>query len=324
MRAADAARSGFAIGYAVANPRGELTERALIACQAAMTTATEHPREDLAEVTLHIGHLEGVWARIFDRRLALLNDGAAAVAKAWVAAAPDLRPIVRDILVQRGVAAETTTAPDPVVAAALEAALVGVPHDEHVIAALAELLPRAQAEGVVDALALAADHAGHIGFDFDLAFEDALAALDRTYRLGAEWEAQASDYLAQALTGDVNTLTRSLSAMIRDGKTPGEILDAVTGQFANGNAVSYVVDVALSTGMSQGALDLYRSQGVAQIDFMTAGDGRVCAQCGDAEDNNPYPADEVPQPPLHGRCRCCLAADDASFPASTFAAYVGD
>lgn len=322
MRAADAARAGFAIGYAAANPAGDLTQRAMTACEAAMATATAHPRADLAEVTLHIGHLEGVWARIFDRRLKLLRDGMAQMGKLWVAAAPDMRPVLATILHDKGLT-ETTTQPDPVIMAALEGALKGVPRDEKVVEALAALLPQAQAEGVTDALALAADHADHIGFDFDLAFEHALAALDQTYRLGSEWDARARAWLDQALTGDVNTLTRKLSAMIRDGNTPGQILDAVTSQFEDANAVQYVVDVALSTGMNQGAIDLYRSEGVQLMDFMTAGDGRVCPTCAFAEDNNPYNLDEVPQPPLHVSCRCCLATDEV-IPLSSYAAYVGD
>lgn len=322
MRAADAARAGFAIGYAAANPAGELTERAQTACTAAMLTGTLHPRPDLAEVTLHIGHLEGVWARIFDRRLALLRDGMAQVSKAWVAAAPDMRPVIAKILHDKGVG-ETQAPPDPMIAAALQAALEGVPQDVTVIEALAAMLPKAQAEGVTDALALAADKAGHIGFDFDLAFEHALDALDQTYRLGSEWDAVARDWLAQALKGDVNTLTRKLSAMIRDGNTPKEILDAVSGQFEDANAVGYVVDVALSTGMNQGTINLYRQEGVQLMDFMTAGDGRVCPTCAFAEDNNPYSIDQVPQPPLHVSCRCCLASDD-TIPLSAYAAYVGD
>ena len=322
MRAADAARAGFAIGYAAANPAGDLTGRAMTACEAAMALATRSPRADLAEVTLHIGHLEGVWARIFDRRLKLLRDGMSEVGNAWVKAAGDLRPVITQVLHDKGVG-ETQAPPDPMIAAALEAALEGVPRDVTVVEALAELLPQARAEGVTDALALAADKAGHIGFDFDLAFEHALDALDQTYRLGSEWDAVARDWLDQALTGDVNTLTRKLSAMIRDGNTPKEILDAVTAQFEDANAVQYVVDVALSTGMNQGAIDLYRQEGVQLMDFMTAGDGRVCPTCAFAEDNNPYSLDQVPQPPLHVSCRCCLASDEV-IPASAYAAYVGD
>jgi hypothetical protein len=75
-------------------------------------------------------------------------------------------------------------------------------------------------------------------------------------------------------------------------------------------AVSLFADLAISQAMSGAALDLYRSEGVRDTWFVTAGDSRVCPDCEDAQDNSPYTPDQAPVPGLHPRCRCVLTVED--------------
>ena len=49
-------------------------------------------------------------------------------------------------------------------------------------------------------------------------------------------------------------------------------------------------------------------EGVEKVDFLTAGDARVCPTCSALEANNPYPVADAPRPAIHPFCRCTVAA----------------
>lgn len=320
MRVADAARAGFAIGYAQSTalwPVG-LSESARITLEAAIKCAEADPRlaESIVEATLELGKLEGVWAAIFDRRLKLIDDGTAAVVNAWKAAAPDFTLLAREFgpPPQLG---ETIAPPDPQVAAAVAALLADLHSDEALIEVVAEWIRNAEAEGKVTALALAADEADAVGFDFNLAFEDAYQALTDLEAINS----QAIEALVEAGKGTANDLGRALSALVRDGASYDELLGAAEDLFTTARAAAYYVDVALAAGMNQGAVNLYQSEGVTQVDWVTAGDGRVCAQCDGMEQNNPYPVGSPDLPPAHGGCRCCVTADSTGVSADTWLPY---
>jgi hypothetical protein len=69
-----------------------------------------------------------------------------------------------------------------------------------------------------------------------------------------------------------------------------------------------------------GALALGAAEGIL-LNWMTAGDGRVCLSCQDNEDNGPYYPDSFPSLPDHPRCRCCSSPADP-LPISAFAAFL--
>jgi hypothetical protein len=74
--------------------------------------------------------------------------------------------------------------------------------------------------------------------------------------------------------------------------------------------VTAFVDQAISQAYSQASLDLYQSEGTEEAWFVTAGDGRVCPACEDAEKNSPYQPAQCPVPGLHPGCRCVVTGDD--------------
>jgi hypothetical protein len=54
----------------------------------------------------------------------------------------------------------------------------------------------------------------------------------------------------------------------------------------------------------------YAESGVAEVEWSTAEDAKVCPRCDEAEEagpvpiGTPFPGVEVPAPPGHPRCRC--------------------
>lgn len=266
-------------------------------------------------VTVNLSQLDGEWKPVFERRLALIEDGITTVLHAWRTAAPDLGVIVRAVT-----GMSETIAPDPAAVAAGMAAFGSLSANETLVDALAEWIRRAHAEGWTGALGQAARDAGVIGFDFDLAFKDAYEALADLDSINAE----AVTALNAAVTGTVNDFGRTLGQMTANGATYDEMLAAIEDQFATATSASYWVDVALSAGMSQGALDLYTSEGVATAEWVTAGDRRVCAACEGNEDGNPWQIGPgMPVPPEHGRCRCCITTSQ-DINSSAWAKYLGD
>jgi len=165
----------------------------------------------------------------------------------------------------------------------------------------------AVAEGKLDALALALEKSGTVSLDWDLAFTQAYDALRN---LGQTW-AQADGWLGRMLDRQADQLGRALGNLAEQGADYQDMVDTaerlLTG--ADGDAASFIVDWALNTGLSQGALELYRSEGVQQITFMDAGDDKVCPACQAAADGSPWSPADLPTPPLHPRCRCAIAAD---------------
>ena len=58
-----------------------------------------------------------------------------------------------------------------------------------------------------------------------------------------------------------------------------------------------------SRAINQGRLDAYRRGEIKQVEFLSAGDNRVCSECLDY-DGNKYPIDNAPLIPIHTACRC--------------------
>lgn len=61
---------------------------------------------------------------------------------------------------------------------------------------------------------------------------------------------------------------------------------------------------------SDGKLEHYRSAGITEVDYVTAGDDRVSFICQSLEARNPYPISTAPTPgrDSHPNCRCTIVA----------------
>lgn len=307
------ARAAFANGVAASG--GPITDRVRAGCIAAVEYACEHfDDRDVLEVTLRLGHLEGVWALVFDRRDKLIAAKTKTVLAAWrktverLDVAAMIRRYRHEMRLQEATARQQSLR-DQAKREALNL-LEMIPATgawQDLRTAMRDAVKSGRAEGYADAIALAAEAEGRIGYDFDLAFDHAYDALAN---LGETW-ADADVWLERMLAREADQLGGALAALAGDGASyeemlaaAGDILDGVEG-----DAVGFITDWALSTGMARGALDLYGSEGVTGVDWMTAGDLRVCAVCNQNESGSPWPINEFPTQPSHPSCRCAMSAN---------------
>ena len=306
------ARAAFAQGWAASG--GPMTERVKAGCVAAVALCQEHADDpDILEVALKLGSLEGTWALVFDRRDALIAKHTKLIQAAWN---DTLRHVDVGKAVQRFRHAvglrEAQRDPSAVQAArdavvTLLAWLPGTVLWQALREAMGNGLSAAVAEGKVGALALAFERSGQLGMDFDVAFNTAYDALRN---LGQTW-AQTDTWLARMLDRHTDELGQVLADLAAEGADYQDMVDAAEGLLTgvDGDAVAFIVDWALNTGLSQGALGLYRSEGIRQASWMTAGDNRVCAVCDANEQNSPFDLADFPPCPAHPRCRCTPYSD---------------
>lgn len=303
------AREAFAAGWALSG--GPMTERVKAASTVAVQTAIQHADDPgILEVTIDLGKLEGMWAKLFGRRAEQQDAHTALVTDAW-------RQLIDRDNIAAAIAtfrqhAELTESLDDIKQAALDAAramlraLANLTGWTALRKRIQDAIAAGQAEGMVNAVAIAAEKAGKVGLDWDLAFDDAYRSLER---LGELW-GESDDWLGRMVDRAADDLGRALAQAAEDGASRDEMVDAAMDILASDDvkAVAFTVDWAMTTAANEGALSLYRSEGVMQVDVITAGDGRVCAACIDAEAGSPWDILDAPRMPLHPVCRCCYAA----------------
>jgi hypothetical protein len=303
------AREAFAAGWALSG--GPMTERVKAASVAAVQTAIAHADDPhILEVTIDLGKLEGMWALLFRRREAKQAEHTRLVAGAW-------RPLID----RNGVAAMVdrfrgnaglTEAfrdfyEDALAAArAMLRALADLTGWTSLRTAIRNAIAAGNAEGMVNAVAIAAEKASAVGLDWNIAFKDAYQSLEYLDEL---W-GQADGWLGRTIDRAAEDLGRALAQAAEDGASRDEMIDAATDVLTGTDidSVAFVVDWAMTTAADDGALRLYQSEGVQQIDIITAGDGRVCPACIDAEAGSPWNMPDAPRMPLHPVCRCVYAA----------------
>jgi hypothetical protein len=299
---------------------------------------------EVRKATLHIGHLTGIWATIYRRRERLLNKHIKLVAAAWDECLTGLHPrdVVRDFREDAGLIAKAAD-PDQewwkgAATAAAVAWLDGVYNSggyPALVTAIEDAIREGMAEGQADALALAADKQGAAGFQIGRAFTAANEQLAGDSGVAE----RAQDTAGKVVGGAGNDVGRALADGAKSGAgvedMTSDVRDAVTGD--QSRSVSANTDGALSAAILAGAVALYGQAAAAQaagggsgqgadaaaasaqppsvlLDWITAGDDRVCNTCSDYEDNSPYTPEAVPDYP-HPACRCSVdtASEDAPF-----------
>ena len=311
------ARQAFAAGWAASG--GPMTDRVRAASVAAVALAVEHADDPhILEVTVDLGRLEGMWATLFHRREQHIRQYTATVTQAWRGL---ITPrVFRDGIHHYRAEIGLQEADDPdrkaVKAAALAAAtamlraIIGAPGWAKLRQALRDAIAAGRAEGMVNAVAVAAERAADqssLTLDWDIAFQHAYQQLERLDEL---W-AGVDTWLDRVVGRAAADLGRALADQAEAGGSFDDMLTAATDLLdtVDVEAVSFVIDWAMTTAADQGALSLYQAQGVQYVNWISAGDGRVCPTCQDNEDHDPWAIGSVPQAPAHPRCRCVLAAD---------------
>ena len=101
-------------------------------------------------------------------------------------------------------------------------------------------------------------------------------------------------------------MTKAASAVLRKAGAVTAYLDQ-----AMHSAVTWAMNAAYS---ALGGIEL--------LDFLTAGDSRVCSICQDCADNGPYTPQDYPGS-QHPRCRCVPSPTGGlTLPFAAFAAYM--
>jgi 2'-5' RNA ligase len=307
------AREAFAAGWAASG--GPLTERVKAASTAAVQTAIEYADDPrILEVAVDLGKLEGMWALLFRRREEKLREHTRIVADAW-------RQLVdRDAITatvdsfRRSVGLTEANSDDQKTAAALAAtamlaALPNLPAWHTLRAALRDALNAGHAEGMVNAVAVAAEQAGRAGLDWNAAFADAYQDVQRLDDAGAAVDTW--------LTRLIRRAEASLARILQQSADRGDDRDTMTDAAEDAltpdeddpdDDVGFITDWAITSAAAGGALALYQSEGVLTCDWLSVGDGRVCPACEANEAGNPWAPGDLPEWPAHPRCRCFVSA----------------
>lgn len=311
------AREAFAAGWAASG--GPLTGRVRAACATAVALAVENADDPgILRATVDLGRLEGMWALLFQRREALQAAHAAAVQAAWRRLLTPARVAATARAFRQQMGLGETRRPDSdrereVQAAALAAALAMLhtfadePGWTDLQDALEDAIRAGTAEGMVAAVAIAADEADAAGLDWDTGFQHAYDALDRLDAAAGT----ATRWLKTLIDRAAAALARILTGEAADDA------DAEDAAQAAQDAADFVVDWAMTTAAAAGALSLYQAHS-NRVSVITVGDNRVCQACADAETGSPWALDEAPQLPLHPSCRCSYAG---ALDLSAFAAW---
>jgi hypothetical protein len=286
------------------------------------------------EVTIDLGNLQGVWADVYGRQDALYAKHERKARAAWRKAVTglDLAALIaafrRHALMDDGPAAGTDSeSPGAArrhkaeilalarsMAAGFLAGLNDLPDYAALLAALTAALTAAAGEGTASALAVSAAAAGYTAFSWAKAARDGKAAPDP----GA-----VTGWLARIIAGAVTDLAKSLAAGAIAGLTAEAMLKAASGILRAGRSALAFANQAMSSAVSAAIAAAYAALGGGELlDFVTAGDGNVCAVCDSCADNGPYSIAAYPGP-QHPRCRCVpQPSGGLTLPFGVFAAYL--
>lgn len=311
------AREAFAAGWATSG--GPLTERVKAASVAAVQMAIERADDPhILEVTIDLGKLEGMWALLFQRREQQQKRHSRLVADAWrqLIDRDTITAAVTAFRDRLGLAeADNNQDQDHRREAALAAAamLSALPHSQgwHALrTALRDALAAGRAEGMVNAVAIAAEQAGRTGLDWNTAFDDAYQAVQRLDQPGEH----VDTWLARLIHRAETALTRVLQRSADNGDDAEAMADAVEDALTAGeddptsSDTGFITDWAMTSAAALGALALYQSEGVLTVDWVSVGDGRVCLACEANEAGSPWALGDLPEWPAHPRCRCFVSA----------------
>lgn len=282
------AMEAYMAGWAASG--GPWTPRVLAGCHAAAAWAAGHADQpDVFEVTLKLGSLEGAWALVYQRRHDTIQDKTAPVMDTWRTLTRRLnaRSLISKYRALAGLHGETA---DPhrrnrkaEATAAVLAWLLGIlddPSYDDLTAQIMDALQTGLAEGDVGARLIAAEEAGVPagGLDTQVMFTDAYNAMRNLPSLPG----MASEWAQRIIAGNAADLGQALASLLADGATYQDMLDTAM-QITSGTdvrAVSLLMDYAISGAYARGALNLYASEGLTQVAWLSAGDERVCFPAG--------------------------------------------
>jgi hypothetical protein len=276
-------RASYAIGYA--EYCADLSEEAAAECAFLMEVGPDMGA-GILEAARDLGKLRGLKDELTNRRKALT--------KKWL---EKLRPEFRKLLPLAPKIVHAVQPKESDQSDILSLLKAGMTDDEW-RQLLQDAWVEANAEGNVGAQAFLAAARNEPAISFDHAFPQAVDALR-----GANFD--AFPWIEKQLNGMAYSLSRDLADGLSQGMSYDELLELVRDGLLDGGDAALMLDTMLSTGVSEGTLDLYESEGVEKADILTSA---IDDECSDAADMNPWPLDEARDMlPFHENCRCAWA-----------------
>jgi hypothetical protein len=292
----------------------------------------------VTEVSIDLGQLEGVWADVYARQDALYAKHARKARTAWrkAVAGLDLAALVAAFRRHALMLPAAPAAPAPgtdhespqaakhhkaelrnLARSMASGFLAGVndqPDYSALLAAVTAALAASAGEGTASALAVSAAANGYDGFAWDKAARDGRSEPD---------PGTVTGWLAKIVAGAVTDLAAALTAGAVTGSSEAAMLAAAAASLRKGSSVTAFLGLAMASAVSAAIAAAYAALGgIELLDFVTAGDGKVCARCEKAADDGPYSPRDYPGP-RHPLCRCIpQPAAGLTLPYSAFAAYL--
>lgn len=118
--------------------------------------------------------------------------------------------------------------------------------------------------------------------------------------------------IGEIIDGICNNMRDSIWNGVKEGLTIGALISILegnafspVGKFTPQQRAEMIAITERSRALNTGKLQTYVNYGVQLIDVLTMHDERVCQDCIDIENNNPYTIQEAEGLlPVHPRCRC--------------------
>lgn len=289
----------------------------------------------LAEVSIDLANLEGVWADVYARQEALCAKHARKGRAAWRKAVADLdldgliAAFRRHALMAGDGPAPGTGHESPQaakhhkaeirklarsMAAGFLAGMNDQPDYGALLAAITSALTAASGEGHASALAVSAAAAGYTGFAWAKAVRDGQAGPDH---------AAVTRWAAKIIAGAVADLASVLAAGAIAGASAAAMTAAAQAVLRKGRSVTAFLDQAMTAAGNAAVAAAYAVLGgLDLLDWLDAGYGKVCRRCEQLAQEGPYTPRDYPAVP-HPGCRCRPGPSAGIIlPFGAFAAYL--
>ncbi len=287
------------------------------------------------ELAIDLGNLEGIWADVYARQDALYAKHQRKARTAWrkAVAGLDLAALIgafrRQALMIDGAPAPGTDHESPQaakhhkaelrnlarsMAAGFLAGMNDQPDYTGLLAAVTAALSAAAGEGTAAALAVSAAGSGYTGFAWTKASRDGQQEPDGSTVTG---------WAAKIIAGAVSDLATALAAGAIAGASAEAMLTAASAVLRKGRSVTSFLGQAMQSAVSSAMNAAYAALGgIELLDWLTAGDGKVCPRCDSLADAGPYAPRNYPAVP-HPGCRCVPSPrGGVLLPLAAFAAYL--
>lgn len=296
-----AARARLAYAQGWVESGGPMTGRVRAGCAAAVAVATGHADQPgILEATLNIGKLEGTWAAIFADREHVHHHHGRQITAAYrdlLGATLDVRAEVRRF--RRSLNTPGGLAQHADARTAATAASIRLVHQA---ADTSHPAYRVALAAITDAMG-AAEQAGR---DAATRLMGPREAAPPPSGSGRDNDTAAAATLGAFIRGTTTDVGNDLVVLDVGGATEDEMVAAIDEDTSgDGERASGLIgDQAISSGYGGGMLATFTRAALAQVNFVTAGDTKVCQRCSELEAGNPYTLFTVPSLGQHPSCRC--------------------